>query len=46
MHNLIAAYPGSGAIPELPKSARTRLGVEFNPRADRWPIETVHAISA
>ena len=36
MKNLIPAYPSSEALPELPETARTRSGVEFDPRVDRW----------
>lgn len=36
MNNLLAADSRWDAAPELPALARTRSGVEFDPRADRW----------
>ncbi len=36
MRNLVPAHTGFGAIPSLPEQARTRSGVQFDPRAERW----------
>lgn len=36
MNKLAELTTHFGAVPELPALARTRSGVEFNPRADRW----------
>ena len=36
MRNLVPVYTGPAAIPDLPKQARTRSGVLFDPRAERW----------
>lgn len=36
MNNLAAVAANWRATPELPALARTRSGVEFDPRADRW----------
>lgn len=36
MRNLVPVYTGFGGIPNLPELARTRSGVQFDPRVDRW----------
>jgi len=36
MRNLVAAHTGFGAILGIPEQARTRSGVQFDPRAERW----------
>lgn len=38
MRNQVPAHTGFGAIPDLPELARTRSGVQFDPRAVRWAI--------
>ena len=41
MNKLVATTNNWSAVPELPASARTRSGVEFDPRADRWAYRDV-----
>lgn len=36
MNNLVEVAAHRGATPELPDLARTRSGVEFDPRLDKW----------
>ena len=36
MGKLIQAYTELNAIPDLPQQARTRSGVQFDPREDKW----------
>ncbi|MGE4531191.1 MAG: site-specific integrase [Acidithiobacillus sp.] len=43
MRNIMPERTGFGAIPSLPEQARTRTGVEFNPRAVRWAIRDCSA---
>lgn len=46
MSNLVSAYSGFGAIPNLPEQARTRSGVQFDPRLidGRYEIALLHSV--
>lgn len=45
MRNLVPAHTGIDALPNLPRQARTRSGVQFDPSTERWSyrenLETV-----
>lgn len=36
MCSMVLEYNGYGTSPDLPEQARTRSGVQFDPRAERW----------